>query len=259
MLTSYEACSTHERHEPIPDPETALLPWAYTAPNAPKEGRAMIRTLVLWPGPTPMDSASACRDYSSRMIRHGIAWSREGTIPDQDPAVMTFCREAAPALHASSAGRVSPWKVPAEFGTLWGEVLTLELDGPQPAAVATLARLAQDHELVLFDLPAHRLLTTSDITTTFGEPMIPAAATRSFFDLVLQCGQRWECVEELRVIGSELVNCTQAVDPFWVTPIQEELEVFEQVLDLLGCYDLEDLRARLEELIHATADDDAWR
>lgn len=219
----------------------------------------MIRTLVLWPGPSPADSASACHEYSSKMISHGISWYRHGTLPGQDPEVLDFCRAAVKSLRASSAGRESPWEVPGEYGTLWGEVLTVEFDGPQPAAVATVARLAHEHGLVLFDLPAHRVLTAADITTTFGVPMIPAAAPRSFFELVMECRQRWRCVDELRVLGSELMNCTLPVDPSLVTPIQEELEVFEEVLDLLGCYDLEDLKERLEELIHATAEDDVWR
>lgn len=193
------------------------------------------------------------------MIRNGISWFRRGTLPPRDPEVLEFCRAVVTSLGASSAGRVSPWMVPGEYGTLWGEVLTLELDGPQPAAVATVARLAHQLGLVLFDLTAHRVLTTGDITTVFGEPMIPGAATTSSFELVMQCGQRWECVEELRVLGAELMNCTLPVDPFLVTPIQEELEAFEQVLDLLGCHNLEDLKERLEELIHATADDEAWR
>lgn len=219
----------------------------------------MNRTLVLWPGPSPADSASACREYSSRMIRHGISWFRRGTLPPRDPEVLEFCRVVVKSLGASSAGLLSPWRVPEEYGTLWGEVLTLAFDGPQPAAVATVARLAQEHGLVLFDLPAHRVLTTADITTTFGEPMLPGAATTSSFELVMQCRQRWECADELQVLGAELMNCTVPVDPFRVTPIQEELDTFEQVLDLLGCYDLEDLRERLEELIHATADDEARR
>lgn len=219
----------------------------------------MMHTLVLWPGPSPADSASACHEYSSKMISHGIAWFRRGTLPSRDPKLLDFCRAAVKSLSASSAGRESPWKMPEEYGTLWGEVLTLELDGPQPAVVATLARLAHEHGLVLFDLPAHRVLTTADITTTFGVPMIPAAATTSFFELVTKCRQRWKCVDELQVLESELINCTLPVDPTRVTPIQEELEVFEQVLDLLGCYDLEDLKERLEELIHATADDEAWQ
>lgn len=217
----------------------------------------MIRTLALWPGPSSTDSSDACREYSSRMIRHGIALSRSGTIPSQDRGILDFCRAAARQLCASAAGRVNPWRVPADFGMLWGDVLTMELDGAQPAAVAILARLAHEHRLVLFDLPAHRVLTTADITSTFGEPMIPASTPPSWFELVAQCGQRWECIDELRVLGADLLNCTLPVDPSRVTPIQEELEAFEQVLGLLGCYDLEDLKERLEELIHATSDDAA--
>lgn len=187
----------------------------------------MNRMLALWPGPSPADSASACHEYSSKMISQGISWYRHGTLSSRDSEVLDFCRAAVKSLSASSAGLVSPWKVPEEYGTLWGEVLTVEFDGPQPAAVATLARLAHEHGLVLFDLPAHRVLTTADITTTFGVPMIPAAASTSFFELVMQCRQRWKCVDELRVLGSGLMNCTLPVDPFLVTPIHEELEVFE--------------------------------
>lgn len=196
------------------------------------------------------------------MISHGIALSQSGTIPSQDQRVVDFCRAAARPLYASAAGEVSPCKVPGEFGMLWGDVLTLEFDGPQPAAVATLARLAHEHGLVLFELPAHRVLTPADITTTFGEPMIPAAAPASPFELVTRCRKRWECVDDLRVLGTDLWNCTLPVDPTYVTPIHQEREAFEQVLDLLGCYDLEELRERLddlserlEELIYATADD----
>lgn len=192
------------------------------------------------------------------MIRHGISWFRSGSLPPRDPEVLEFCRAVVESLAASSTGRPSPWKVPEEYGTLWGEVLTLEFDGPQPAAVATVARLAHEHGLVLFDLSAHRVLTTADITTAFGEPMIPGTAAASSFEVMMECRQRWECLDELQVLEAGLLNCTLAVDPFWVTPIQEELDAFDQVLDLLGCYDLEDLRERLEELIHATVDDEAW-
>lgn len=104
---------------------------------------------------------------------------------------MDFCRAAVMSFSASSAGRASPWKAPEEYATLWDEVLAVEFDGPQQAAVATLARLAHEHRLALLDQPAHRVLTTADITTTFGVPMVPAAAGTSFFELVMNTGQGW--------------------------------------------------------------------
>lgn len=214
----------------------------------------MSRTLALWPGPSPGVATRACRDYSSRMIRHGITWSRTGTVPDQDPGVLAFCRTAARQLRASAAGRVSPWRVPAEFGTLWGDVLTLELGGSPPVALAILARLAEDHGLVLFDLSTHRLLTTADISTVFGEPMVPAPAQPSVVDLATRCMERWTCIDDLHVLSEGLLCCAEPVDPFLVTPVQQELERFEQVLDLLGCHDLEALKERLDDLLLATED-----
>ncbi|ATG51615.1 hypothetical protein CFK38_08815 [Brachybacterium vulturis] len=215
----------------------------------------MSHTLALWPGPSPADAASACREYSSEMIRLGIEWSRSGTIPSRNAAVMAFCREAARLLRSSPAGVVHPMQDPSQFGTLWGDMLTLELDGPQPLALATLAHIAEEHALVLFDLRTHRLLTTADVTTAFGEPMVPVPAQTDIVEQVTRCSQRWDCIDELRVLSSGLLNCSVALDPFLVTPIEEEYARFQQVLDLLGCLDLEDLRERLEELIHAIDDD----
>lgn len=218
----------------------------------------MIHALALWPGPSPTDAASACHEYSSRMIRHGIEWNRSGTIPSRDDDMMAFCRDAAKVLLAPSAGGGSPLVNPSQFGTLVGEMLTLELNGTQPLALASLARVAEAHGLVLFDLHTHRLLTTADVMTTFGEPMIPVPAKIDIVEQATRCSQRWECVEELGVLPSGLLNCSAGLDPFLVTPIQEEYARFQQVLDLLGCLDLEDLKERLEELIFATEDEPVW-
>ncbi|QNN81810.1 hypothetical protein H3H54_10485 [Brachybacterium sp. Z12] len=214
----------------------------------------MSHALALWPGPLPADAAAACREYSSRMISHGIAWRRSRAVPDKDPEVMTFCRLATELLKPTLSSPTSRWRVPSEIGTIWGEMLTIELNGPQPAALAQLATLAEDHALVLFDIHAHRLLTPADITRTFGAPMISVPAQIPVIDLIGRCGERWDCIDELRVLSSDLLDCSQPLDPFVVTPVQDELETFRRVADELGCIDLEDLRDRLEDLIWAGED-----
>lgn len=218
----------------------------------------MIHTLALWPGSPPSDAASACHQYSSRMIGHGIDWARSGKVPPQDPALIAFCRHAAGVLLPSAAGAVSPLRDPTEVGMLTGEVLTLEFDGPQPLALASLARLAEQHGLVLFDLHAHRVLTSAAVSTTFGAPMIPVPAAVDLVERAMRCSERWDCIDALQVLPTGLLDCSRALDPFLVTPLEEERARFEEVLDLLGCLDLEDLRERLEELIRATEDDPAW-
>src|SRR5699024_3707171 len=95
----------------------------------------MSHTLALWPGSPPADAASACREYSLRMLSRGIEWSRSATVPEQDARMLAFCRAAGRLLLSEPGGRASPLRDPSEVGTLWGEVLTLEFDGPQPLAL----------------------------------------------------------------------------------------------------------------------------
>lgn len=215
----------------------------------------MSHTLALWPGSPPADAASACREYSLRMLSRGIEWSRSATVPEQDARMLAFCRAAGRLLLSEPGGRASPLRDPSEVGTLWGEVLTLEFDGPQPLALAGLVRLAADHGCALFDLHAHRVLTTADVSTAFGAPMVPVPARLDIGELITRCHERGSCCEELEVLPTGLLNCSQALDPFLVTPIQQELETFRTVLDLLGCHDLEDLQERLGNLLLATEDD----
>lgn len=215
----------------------------------------MSHTLALWPGSPPADAASACREYSLRMLSRGIEWSLSATIPEQDPHMLALCRDAATLLLSEPGGRASPLRDPSEVGTLWGKVLTIEFDGPQTLALAGLVRLAADHGCALFDLHTHRVLTAADVSTAFGEPMVPVPARLDIGDLITRCHERWSCCEELEVLPTGLLNCSRALDPFLVTPIQQELETFRTVVDLVGCHDLEGLQERLDNLLLATEDD----
>lgn len=218
----------------------------------------MIRTLVLWPGPPPAGAAAACREYSRRMIAHGITWYREGTIPTRSPAMLSFLREAA-LLLAPAAGNTAPaWHDAHGSVTLWGEVAALELEGPQPVALAALARLAEDHGLVLFDLLSHRLLRVQDISTAFGASMIPLPAAPPPRELIGRCMQRDDCGEEMQVLGSGGFLCFRPLDPFAVVPVPDERERFELLLDEFGLGDLEQLRDRLDELIEAESISEGW-
>lgn len=215
----------------------------------------MIHDLALWPGSRPADAESACREYSRRMITHGIQWYRERTISPRDVQVMDFAHDAAVLLGPSPEVPPSPWWHPEDVGWIWGDVLTLELDGPQPLALATLSRLADHHDLVLFDLLTHRLLTPDDITATFGEPGISTPSVVSRRERFLRCFALRECSEELGVITPNEWDCSRGIDPLDIVPLQDELARFHHVLEDFDLDDLEELSARLSELILAVQDD----
>lgn len=211
----------------------------------------MSHAIALWPGRQPTDADAACTEYSRRMITHGVAWQQERTVPDPDPRAVAFFRDAAALISAVAETPASPWGDPEGPGTIWGDVLTLDLDGPQPRTLALLALLADHHGLVLFDLHAHRVLTPEDISATFGKAMIPVPASLPIQERLRRCLALYLCSEELGVILPDPFDCSRPLDPTSVVVIQDELNRFRRVLEELGFADLEDLRWRLEELIAA--------
>jgi hypothetical protein len=224
----------------------------------------MIHDLVLWPGSPPSDASAACRDHAERVIAHGLTWYREGTIPPQDPQLLAFSRDAVLQLLPASDRPGTPWRKPGVLGRLWGEVLTLELDGPRPHELAVLARLARAHDLVLLDLHAHRLLAPEDIRTTFGTEMIPVPRQAGPEDPATRCDSLLRACEELGAVLLQGADCSRAVDPFGVLPQvapQSRPEQIIQDLELdtdLDLEELEELSWRLDDLIASVSEDDDW-
>ncbi len=92
-------------------------------------------------------------------------------------------------------------------------MLTLELDGPQPRALALLARLADHHGLVLVDLHAHRVLGPEDASVAFGQAMIPVPAGLPIPERRGRCLALFLCSEELGMILPDLLDCSRPLDP----------------------------------------------
>lgn len=216
----------------------------------------MSHDLAVWPGPLPPDAESACREYSRRMIAHGIRWYQERTFPEPGQQVMDFARHAVALLEPTPEDPQTPWWHPMDVGRIWGDVVTFELDGPQPGALAVLAQVADHHDVVLFDLLAHRVLTPRDITATFGEPVIPVPRIVPLRERLLRCRALSESSDELGVIAPNEENCSRRIDPFEIVPLRDELARFQHVLEDFDLADLQDLSDRLEDLIRAVALDD---
>ncbi|MGY5766592.1 hypothetical protein ACXET9_15505 [Brachybacterium sp. DNPG3] len=210
----------------------------------------MIRDIIAWPGERPADPRDACAHQARRLIEIGLDWYREQRIADLDPRSRSFAVQALMQLPCDPEDPECPWSDPRRPVTGWDEMLAFRMRDPQPKALAVLARLADEHEMVLFDLHSHRVLGPEDVTDSFGTPLL---------DLARQTGRRREATchavadlcEEQRVLDPTGGSCSRRIDPTAVIPYDDERLRFLQVQRLLDAEDLHEVRQRLSALLDA--------
>lgn len=198
----------------------------------------MTHDLVAWPGERPADAEAACAEQTRRMLEIGLDWYRSRTLPDLDPSSRAFAVQALLRLPCNPEDPGCPWRNPRAPITGWNEMLAIRLDGPRPAAIDVLARLAEEHGMVLFDLHAHRILSP-------GEPS-PGPRTRK-----RRCEATRRVCEQQRVLLPRNGDCSHLIDPLEVVPFDDELTRFHQVARMLDARDLEEVRERLSALLDA--------